>query len=406
MKKIEKIFKREDVKELLHNVLTEESSIHEKSVFAKNGEAYVTNQYKLIIIIETIIKYVILHKDLYKIDYFIKNLEDSIKTTTTYKDIIYMSNQLLISSIQTKLQLEDTKTLENKQRIVEYAYKNYITEGYCFVSIPSFIKEKVKKDGLYQEDFYPFLEQYNEARQILNKYDDDNLFFLPKKTDYFKVTDSPAVSYLDAVLSPSYLSNLTSLNKLIKKNGNDHNAYFRKDIKMCCENLDKLIDELGLRPLEKQKVKSYVDSVLNLFKNSEDSACILFVERKSLSRDTLKDYKNIFDNIDNEDLIYSFAKIMDSRYDSDKRYKKLLPFEFDLVTLPSYENFYNFTKKVVVEDENKILEKEKMEEKNKKEVYTKNNKGYADVIALTGFISVILGISLFLALRFYNLPWR
>ena len=69
------IFKSPEVLNILHEVLEDKKSINKVSVFSPNGEKYGYNQYSLMIIMDFLIKYNIVIKDMNNFAFCIEELK-------------------------------------------------------------------------------------------------------------------------------------------------------------------------------------------------------------------------------------------------------------------------------------------------------------------------------------------
>lgn len=400
VKELENVFKKSYVKTFLHSILTNEESIHLKSSFAPNGEAYVTNQNTLFIFIEFIVKYAILHKDLYQIDSFIDLLGETYHSLSSEHDdssLILSLNQLLLSSVKERLELSDATSLENKKKILEYTYQEYIVNGYFFTSFPSYLTKQVLEDGVYPRDFYPFPEEQKNVSRILSRYVSKETL-LSDPLNYFMITDSPYLAYLDAITSPRYFSYLVCFNSYMKKDLYDYNAFYMKNFVSCASNIFKLCHDLDMPLSEQQVVTSYVKKTCELLENDFAFVPILFISRKAVGRDSLRDYNIILKDMNQQDLIYSFARIVDSRFPHDRRYTKILPFEFTLLEFPTYESIFYLDGKRP--DMVERFVKEDISSKNNLKRTVKKERGSIHFILISCFFLIVLVLALVLAVYF------
>lgn len=392
-KELEAVFKKSTVKSFLHSVLTNEETIHLKSSFAPNGEAYVTNQNYLFTIIEFIVKYAILHKDLYHIDSFIDQLMERYHSCTSYPALVVSFNQLLIRSIQEKLALPDSTSCENKEKILEYTYQEYIVNGYFFTSFPGYKTKQILEDGVYPRDFYPFPEEQKKVSKILFRYVSDEEL-LSDPTNYFMITDSPYLAYLDAITSPRYFSYLVCFNSYMKKDLYDYNAFYMKNFVACASNIFKLCHDLNMPLSEQQVVTSYVKQTCELLENDLDFAPILFISRSAVGRDSLRDYKIILNDAKQNNLVYSFVRIVDSRFSHDRRYTKILPFEFTLLEFPTYESIF------YLDGKRPIKERMIATPSSKKEKETSRRRASIPFFIISSFFFLVFVFALLFAVSF------
>ena len=150
------IFKRADVLAILHKTLEDEKSLYKVSVFSPNGEKYGYNQYSLMIVMDFLIKYNIIIKDLVNFPYCIEELRKITSCYSDHKELVIWCNSLLGELIRVKLKLTDKTSYENKRKILVYLYEEYIVNGYMFHSFPSTFKALVEEKGLDPKDYiYP-----------------------------------------------------------------------------------------------------------------------------------------------------------------------------------------------------------------------------------------------------------
>ena len=111
------IFKSPEVLNILHEVLEDKKSINKVSVFSPNGEKYGYNQYSLMIIMDFLIKYNIVIKDMNNFAFCIEELKKMIYSYNDHKELVLWSNELLGELIRLKLNLIDKISSDNKRKI-------------------------------------------------------------------------------------------------------------------------------------------------------------------------------------------------------------------------------------------------------------------------------------------------
>lgn len=388
------VFKSDMVIKFFREILLRKDLKEDDSIPGILSEtAYFANQYYLFTVVELLLKYQILHKQNEGILDFCQQIHESFLKVTNYKEFLIDSYRLLANSIQQKLNLTDQLSVENKQKMLKYAYKNYIQEGFCFHSFPSSILTKIKNDGILPERKYPLYQQMLEVEKIFNKHHKKKIFGINLKDDidYFEITDSPSSAFFYALETPFYFSNLVNsfADELKYKD-----AYLRKDKVFCSNNVELLCNYKNLTLTEKETVMDYFNKQWTLIDGSNLNPVIALIERKTVGRDILDDYQQIIDDCDQRDIIYSLSKIMDSRYPNDRRYTKILPSELNFIEFPSYEKILTYKEKI--EKQNEELSKITSEE-------LANNHGHADVIALVGTLLITLGCTLFIVKMYFKI---
>lgn|GEM_PF-4040311 len=395
------IFKLPEVLNLLHDTLEAEKTINKVSVFSPNGEKYGYNQYSLMIVIDFLIKYSIVIKDINNFSYCIEELKKVVYNYNDHKELVLYSNELLGELIRLKLNLTDKTSNDNKRKILSYLYEEYIVNGYMFHSFPSAFKELVEEKGIDAKDYsYPLFYMKKLYYIFKNhKYDEMIPDYLLDGITSISITDSPAMAYYYAFRSPQYFCNLVATSKYYKDNPcYDYEAYYRKDMEACRNNLLFLAKHLNMTDKEKDTVITAFEKQWSLLDASNSFSEIAFISRKEVGKDSLDDIDEIIKKSKYEDLVIGIARITDSRYSHVRRYAPLLPLSFTVKTFPSYREVKN----------NKFIVKEKEKQVEKNEVptvvFNKNvSYGYASIISLLGLLFISLGCTLFIIFRYYGI---
>ena len=207
------------------------------------------------------------------------------------------------------------------------------------------------------------------------------------------------MAYYYAFRSPQYFCNLVATSKYYKDNASyDYEAYYRKDMDACRNNLLLLAKHLNMTDKEKDTVVTAFSKQWNLLDASNSLPEIAFISRKDVGKDSLDDIDEIIKKSKYEDLVVSIARITDSKYSHIRRYSPLFPLSFTVKTFPSYKEI----------KENRFIVKEKEEVVEKKEVPVIVPKrsvsyGYATIISLLGLLFISLGCTLFIIFRYYGI---
>ena len=265
------IFRLPEILNLLHDTLEDERTINKVSVFSPNGEKYGYNQYSLMIIMDFLIKYSIVIKDTKNLSYCMEELKKMVYSYNDHKELVLWSNELLGELIRLKLNLIDKTSNENKRKILSYLYEKYIVNGYMFHSFPSAFKELVEENGIDAKDYsYPVFYMKKLYYIFKNhKYDEMIPEYLLGGINSISITDSPAMAYYYAFRSPQYFCNLVATSKYYKDNASyDYEAYYRKDMESCRNNLLFLAKHLNMTDKEEETVitsfeKQFFDNQLH-----------------------------------------------------------------------------------------------------------------------------------------------
>lgn len=431
---IKNILQDDFVVSFLHEVLTDEKTANEPSVVAPSGELYRTNQYMMLTVIESLIRYQIIMKEDQDTKRFLTNLKRQFHYVRNYKDIILLANYLIAEEVRNKLNLKEMESKESIRKIVDFIYHNYIEEGYCFHAFPSTFVMAINEEGLYPERSYGSLDLMRQVNQIFKGYHYSFFTQLDQPiAPAIYITDSPAMAYFYGMQTPEYFSKLLATsNAYHDAEKYDFNAYYRKDKRACMKNVENFCNELALPVKEKSVVMRYVIEEWNNLDASMMEPCVAFIKRSAIGRNQLKEYDVILEQAGSEDIVYTISKITESRFPRDKRYTKILPFEFDIVKMPSYNKILKqevildtieevvsvqeeVTLENLVEDNLEVKENQLVVENvsNKvEEDYQKNQKvnlgkakpqaGYADIVALTGLFCITLGLTITIIVNYFH----
>ncbi len=377
------IFKNEDTLKFLSLVVQDKNKEYEKLPFILNMNIS-NSQYYLCTVVEFIIKYYILFPQEDSILEFIKQLSIEYKGASDYKTFFTNGNRLIAKSIQSKLGLTDMLHVDNKQKIVSYAYDHYIKEGYCFHSFPSGLMDNIAKEGLLPTK-PKLLDKMIEIDDIFKKHNVKDIFgydlisFFAK--EHFHLTDSASMAFYYALHVPIYFNDfIGNCSKKTKTN-----PYLLKNKDVCASTVENFCNQVGLTNEQKKIVMTYFDDEWQMIKASDLIPMMSFVKRKIVGRDQLDDYEDIMANVEQQDIIYSLARIFDSRNKDDVRYTKIIPYDVRICRFPHYQYLLDYTSKVNIDKKEEPIKKE-----NK---HITDTNGKADVIALSGILLIVLGIT-------------
>lgn len=398
------LLKNEHLLSILHKVLMNETTKNKVSNASINGESYSYNRYSLLITMDIVIKYQIIINDETYNNYFLNKLDTITSNYNNHEDLIIKGNSLLIDLVSNKLNVNTTKT-EDKKEILKYIYDKYIVNGYCFHSFPSIFKEKTEEDGLTQDIDIKELNDLKKIDYIFSNHNYKNIISrdLKEKSKAIYITDSPAMAYYYAFISPEYMAELTSLSKYynyLKDYNKD--AYYLKDYHKCKSNLASLCSHVNMTTKEETTVLKTFDKRWKALNLSESLPCIAFIKRSDLAKDSLPSINEIIKSVDTIELSYLVSRITDSKYPIIKRYSNINSLDLTVITMPSYREIRN--NKFIIKDKPKtvvepITREAYQEEKVKKEGFNFNYKnafsyGNANVVALTGLLLITLGMTL------------
>lgn len=404
---LNRILKRADAKEFLHEIVIDERFNNKKSPNTPEEISYAKTEYNLMLIIDAFIKYAILFDSDDLVDEYIAQLRRFMKKCESHRDLAEGVTRVLakITAVTLKIDIEEMETPENKRKILSYIYNRYITNGYLFHSFPFSFINKVKEEGIDPLKYAYNLEKLNRTHEILKNHNKKEV--LTKDLgdiSYITLTDSPALAYHYALHSPFYLSELVAISPYMENEKKyDRGAYYRQDFKKAQENVEQLCRDLELSNNESTVLlETFVDEWKRL-NVSNSHPTIAFIKRASLHRNYLKDYRNILETCDKEELIYSINRIMDSRVNVEKRYTPIMPEDIKIVSLPGYKeivhNNEDFKEEVIPMKE---PEKEEMPARVNLRMEVVNTYGNASIVALLGILLITLGATITILLAIYK----
>ena len=405
---LNKILKRADVKEFLHEVLMNERFHNKKSPLTPEGTIYGKSEYSLMFMMDALIKYSILFESDDLIDEYIAQLKRFMKKCENHRDLVEGVIRILakMTAVTLNIDIEQIEQPENKRKILSYIYNRYITNGYLFHSFPSSYIEQVKNEGIDSLKYSYNIENFAKTKKILRShYKKEILTKDLENTSYITLTDSPALAFHYALHSPYYLAELVAITPYMDDDKKyNRGAYYQQDFKKAKENVEQLCRDLELSDNESSVLlETFIEEWKRLDITNSHPA-IAFIKRESLHHNYLKDYRSILETCDREELIYSINKIMDSRIDVEKRYTPIMANDIKVVLLPGYREIFNNYEDF--KEEKVVLEKEVVKEEMPARVNLRmevvNTYGNASILALLGILFITLGATITILLAIYK----
>lgn len=405
---LDRILNRADVKEFLHEVLIDNRFNDKVSPKTPEQTTYPKTEYSLILMMDALIKYAILFDTDDLVDEYILQLRRFMKKCENDRDLVEGINRILgrITAVILKIDLDQIEEVENKKKILAYIYDRYITNGYVFHSFPFSYKNIVTERGLDSLDYPCNIKALKEINKIFQAHNEKNVF--GKDLDdiaYITITDSPALAYHYAFSAPSYLSQLVATSSYMENDKKyDRGAYYRKEFQKAEKNVEQLCRDLELSNNESTIV---LEQFVNEWKRLDVTKArpvVAFIKRKTVNRNYLKDYRNILDTCDKEELSYSVERILTARISSEKRYTPIAKEDIKIVELPEYREIYYNDLDFIEEIEQKAedIVKEEMPERVNLRMEVVNTYGNASILALFGILLITLGATITILLAVYK----
>ena len=364
---IDSILKREDVLKLLREIAQNNRYNKKEKLDSIDYSNYVLFEQSLFIVVDALYKYSVIIEDEKYLKDFVEELNLLIKKIDNYSDIGIGVNKLITKFVVLKLGYKE-KEEENKNEILNYVYKKYISEGYLFHAISDVYKDSIIREGFVPQQYNNLYTKFKELSDIVGEDILDNDF---SKTSV-SFTDSFLKAYYYAINSPMYFYNIFCNNKLLTK-ATDKNAYMENNYDNCFNNLNKVIYKLDLNSEKANFVRDVCNKEWNLINRSNYCPTVMVVKRSLL----LKDDKLIIPN-DDVELYEAVGKIISSKYDNIECNFRIDSSNIKFISLFKYSD--------LVKEDKKIVSTDVVEESNS------NEYGKVSLLLLSGALLITLGV--------------
>ena len=336
---IQSIFQNKKFIKIASNILSNESTLGEHSKSIIDGAFMGQNLVRTREFISFITKYIIIHKEMYKIEELFDKLSSVNLNELNDNDISKLYNNILIESLKEKLNLSDVNSNESKVQIANYIYKNYITEGYCFQGINGLYKQDVLKYGLTTEFSNNNADILKEIDEIFEKHGLEKIFLskLEETADapYYYLTDDMGTAYHYSYHNPEYFSYFVATGNNMTDAEYDKMAYYMKNYESCKNNLQKLCSNYLLDTEETKKVIECYDRLWNQIVVENKPNDIVMIQRKLVNCDNVSFDLNMGMNI-NEIV----TKLLSSTHQTNIQYDKIPAEKIDVVDVPQLSKLY------------------------------------------------------------------
>ena len=403
---MEHILNREDILELLAETISQFKFQNKSYQQSPYGENFAPNQYSLLLVMDALVKYHIIIDDPELVDEYLMQVRRIVKKMNFHHDIVFGINSTLAKIVAVKLGIVDVHLLENKKKILTYIHEKYIENGYYFYGTTKEAFANINTNGLDPNDYYNKTSRWKEIKSIFSKYGMDRMLSndVEEIFAFVTLTDSPMMAYFYALQSPFYLAELSSLNEYMKNNEQyDMGAYYKKDYHACLKNIEQLCTKHSFNNTDKERIIEIFEIEWNLNHKANAKPRVLFIKRKNIGKEQLKDFEQIKSVCENIDIAHSVGKIIESRTNEFKIYEKI-PSE-DIITceLPSYLDIRiqdNPYEEIIMPNKTKKLTEERMT--SNLQVGFLNAYGSTSIIALLGLLSITIGVLLTIFISIYG----
>lgn len=407
---LEKILKRTDVKDFLHEVVNDIRFTSKKSQFSPNGELHIYNQYSLLEVMDSIIKFSIIIDDEAYFEDYIQQLRRMLKRIDNHKELVYGVNKVIGQIVMRILNLEDMESLENKKQILAYIYDKYVVNGYYFYSFVSSMKYKIEVSGIDPLTMEIPLNKLKQINYIFKNHKCSDILGIDFTENVnFLVTDSPGLAYYNALCFPKYLSDICMSNPYMKSDGYNKEAFYTKNYNSCRENVIKFCKMKDFSLDEGQIIIQTLTSEWNRLDLYNSKPCIAFIKKSYFGKNYLSEYRKILKSCENKDIVLSISEIMESKVISEKRYTPFTKEQIDIKVMPSYQEIFEEPEEEIFKQEApQLILNENNIEDLKDEICPNyldkavNEYGSATFLGLIGLLMIALGSTLLIILTYYS----
>lgn len=381
-----KIMEREDTKKLIKEILNSERYNKLTISLPFSNNYFMDHHYAIFLIMDALIKFDIIIEDENLIEEYILNLRRILKKMNTYQEISKGINLLIIKTTAKRLNISNYKTTDSKEKILNYIYKKYITEGYFYYGISSSNKKELNLSGIKKEGFILDF-RLNEINEILKRYEQKNII---KKVES-DITDNFVIACYFAFLGPDYLEKFAT-SGIFNEESYDTSCFYTKDVHLFKKNLDQYMDS---KNISKEDQVMIINNFMDIWKEdniSSSHGCIAFIKRSYLRRNYLKDIEEILECSKNKDILESVAMILESRYGSYDLEENIPPIGFEIVDIPSYQSILG-QEDIIDLEEIEQLKKSSLAKNDQKRLGNKRSYGFASVFMLAGILLISLGVA-------------
>ena len=380
---IDNYLKRNDVNGLIQEIKKnpkyfDKENIDEDIYYGKIG-----NELSLYILYDALLKFKIVIDNNDMLDEYIVQLDKLYKKIDSYNQIMVGVNKLICHMTIKLLNIRGIDNKDNKRTLIEYIYNKYITNGYYIHGFSTVYENIIKENGFASEVYTNYYQQFNDLKNIFNKYGLNEMIekdFSINKT-YF--TDDIVMGCYYSAMSPGYFTNIL-FNRLF--NNKNRDSYLSLDY-------DKSISHLKKFMINKSFSKDDMEYVIYVIKNEWDLLCRVNKKISLLlvKRSLIDDQKSSIDEyLNDESDIYEIVDGILSSKNGSIDFDGIIG--NDDIMVVSLDNFYN----VSVDNINKLsIDDTQLSSVEKRE---KMNKEFMDaygnvyIFLIFGSLLISLGV--------------
>lgn len=398
---LDTIFKKDNVKKFFNDLVNGIVYRKKDIPYTISDEKMDVTYYSILMGLDAIIKYEIIVEKEEFFDDYLQETQLLLRKVDNHNELKNGVNRLIINYCQKLLSLKNITSYESKEIILKHIYNKYIVNGYFYHSFPSTFLDEVKNTGLAVSNYNYEINSLKDVNKIFEKYDLKNIFSkdLDAEFPFLTLTDSPFMASYYAYHCPYFLNELAT-DLLPKDNNYQLDAFFLKDYKKCRKNLSFYLRKSDILLNDNLKILEFFDKEWNIFKVESLKPVICFIKRSVIGNNSLNDFNKIMDNLDENDLIVSVNKVLETRFNNEAVKKDISRLSFEIVSLPTLEELgFKLSNEDIIEEfspneiiENVLDDKSMPSDKLPKEEFV-NNYGNITIVALIGVLLITIGVT-------------
>lgn len=289
-KKIESVLNSKEVREILTNILSNPETAREHNSISIDGAYLSANILKTRSVVGFITNYMVIHQGPYNLEKLYETLKSADINSMTNEELSDFYSKIIVDSVSEYLGLENTTSYQNKKRITEYIYTNFIQKGYCYQGTNSRFREDIEEKGLSTEFSKTKDAQLHVVDSIFKKHGLHKIFYSKlsetKEAAYYYTTDGMENAYHYSYHNPEYFSYFVASGNNMPDDSYSKTAYYLRDYNGCRKNLEQLCKNYKLTEEEQLIVMSTFETLAEEFIDDSDNT-IVFVSRSLINQDSI-----------------------------------------------------------------------------------------------------------------------
>ena len=380
---LEELLQNKTVINFISELKTNERYFEKEIGSFSNRKITISKELALYIFYDALYKYKLILEDNTLLDEYLEQLDKIYKKIDNFDGIIEGINKLIAKMVITKLDIKNVDSKESHNKIINYIYDKYITNGYYIHGFNTSYSEIIKKEGFIPEEYENYYDKFNKVNKIFTKY---NVLQAVEKDFSEKLvsfTDDFLMGCYYSTYGPDFFSSFLLNEDYFGKRGKK-DGYLLDNYDLSIKNLKRFMSNNLFSEEDRKYVLDLVEKEWELLHREEKKISLLLVKRDKLKEsmkleDYLDGYNDIYEIVD--DLL---SPKMNSVYCNSKIDAK----DIEIINLDTY-----YDKEEIVEEEEEIVDK--------KEDEFMDNYGVASIFLIVGALFITLGvmITLFILLR-------